>query len=241
MAFVKRLLGRAARKWLENESNFDSAKYWESRYANNGTSGAGSYGHLAKFKADFLNRFVEDHGLTKIIELGCGDGNQLSLAKYPNYFGYDVSETAVSRCHRLFGNDNTKTFSTMLPQNETFDLSLSLDVIFHLIEDDVFDQYMNNLFSLSARFTIIYSSNLSQSAFDARFGDRCKTAPHVKHRCFTDWVSINRKEWHLIETKENPFVFDPLQPENTSFSEFYIFELVKPCTSGRNEGAQNVR
>ena len=35
------------------------------------------------------------------------------------------------------------------------DLSISLDVIYHLIEDDVFDLYMNNLISSFASILLI--------------------------------------------------------------------------------------
>ncbi|MBI9084342.1 MAG: hypothetical protein JEZ11_12140 [Desulfobacterales bacterium] len=73
-------------------------EYWERRYAQGGTSGAGSYGRLAEFKAEVLNTFVEERGVQNIIEFGCGDGNQLSLAKYPSYVGLDASKTAVTQC-----------------------------------------------------------------------------------------------------------------------------------------------
>lgn len=219
MSAITRLLRWAADKQIR-AGQFNSAQYWENRYAKRGTSGAGSYGHLAQFKADFLNSFVKNNSIGSVIELGCGDGNQLRFAEYPSYFGYDVSETAIMKCRKLYANDFTKTFDTHLPQKKQFDLSLSLDVIFHLIEDEIFERYMKNLFSLSTRFAIIYSSNLSQSDFDKKYGD--KTAQHVKHRCFTDWISLNEKNWKIIETKKNPYQFDPLRPNETSFSDFYV-------------------
>ena len=74
-----------------------SAAYWESRYAKGGSSGVGSYGRFAEFKAEVLNRFVATHSVQSVIEFGCGDGNQLALASYPWYLGYDVSATAVAR------------------------------------------------------------------------------------------------------------------------------------------------
>jgi hypothetical protein len=40
-----------------------------------------------------------------------------------------------------------------------FDLELSLDVIYHLVEDEVFDAYMRSLFAHAGRFVVIYSSN----------------------------------------------------------------------------------
>ena len=39
-----------------------------------------TYGELGRAKADFLNNFVRSHAIGSIIEFGCGDGYQLSLA-----------------------------------------------------------------------------------------------------------------------------------------------------------------
>ena len=74
-----------------------SAKYWEDRYARGGTSGAGSYGRAAEWKAQIVNAWVRELGITSVIDWGCGDGNQLSLADYPRYLGLDRSPSAVRR------------------------------------------------------------------------------------------------------------------------------------------------
>ncbi len=87
-----------------------SREYWESRYAGGGTSGAGSYGKLAEFKAQVLNSFVKDNGVSSVVEFGCGDGNQIALADYPAYIGLDVSKTAIEMCKERFGDDKTKSF-----------------------------------------------------------------------------------------------------------------------------------
>jgi hypothetical protein len=55
-----------------------SGSFWENRYRTGGTSGSGSYGRLAEFKAEILNEFVRERGVSSIIEFGCGDGAQLS-------------------------------------------------------------------------------------------------------------------------------------------------------------------
>jgi len=127
----------------------NSATYWEERYHNSGTSGAGSYGILAEYKADFINKFCISHNINKVIELGCGDGNQLSLCSYREYIGLDVSCTAIELCKQKFTGDESKSFFAMngaLSPEEIdamrSDLALSLDVIFHLVEDRVFEDYM---------------------------------------------------------------------------------------------------
>ncbi len=168
-----------------------SEGYWIERYKSGGNSGLGSYGQLAQRKAHVLNGFVEANAIHTIIEYGCGDGNQLALAKYPRYIGFDVSPHAIARCKELFRNDPTKMFKLMSDyQGERADLTLSLDVIYHLVEDDVFENYMALLFSSSEEYVILYSTNVA---------GRSITMPHVKHRPFTSWINTNLPGWHMID------------------------------------------
>jgi cyclopropane fatty-acyl-phospholipid synthase-like methyltransferase len=191
-----------------------SSDYWESRYAAGGNSGDGSYNHLARFKADILNEFVADNQLETVIEFGCGDGNQLTMASYPKYLGVDVSATAVATCKELFRYNRKRSFMTLDKYDgQQADLSMSLDVIFHLVEDDVFDAYMRTLFDASNEFVVIYSSN-----HDNNVG----TADHVRHRKFTDWIEKNRPDWALYKKIDNTFQYDG-DWHNTSFADFYIF------------------
>jgi hypothetical protein len=88
----------------------NSSKYWDRRYKTGGNSGAGSYGRLAKFKANFLNEFVDEHHIQSVIEYGSGDGAQLKLVRYPSYTGVDISPIAVEKCRTLFSNDQSKRF-----------------------------------------------------------------------------------------------------------------------------------
>src|ERR1700689_4886366 len=99
---IKRLPGIGTPyRWLSRTSGplrvrfarFHSPSYWDSRYAGGGNSGDGSYGNLAKFKASVLNQFVAENRIASVVEFGCGDGNQVSLAEYPRYVGIDVSPT----------------------------------------------------------------------------------------------------------------------------------------------------
>src|SRR5689334_12644093 len=100
-----------------------SAEYWENRYSAGGHSGVGSYGSFAQFKADVLNEFVATNHIENVIEFGCGDGNQLSLAKYPKYMGFDVSSTALSKCRQRFESDPSKSFRLVSDYSgETADL-----------------------------------------------------------------------------------------------------------------------
>lgn len=194
-----------------------SSLYWDDRYKVGGNSGAGSYGRLAQFKASVLNDFVIMHGINSVVEYGCGDGAQLELAIYPEYTGFDVSPKAVAICQSKFPDKpNFKFFETktLLDKEGSFDLAVSLDVIYHLVEDDVFDAYMKCLFASSSKFVIIYSNNIDKK-FDV---------PHVRGRKFTLWCDEFAKDWTLYQVIENIYPYEPAAPNDTSHSDFYIFK-----------------
>lgn len=88
----------------------DTISYWEQRYSSGGRSGAGSYGSLAQFKAEFLNNFIMKKNINTVVEFGCGDGNQLSLINCGRYLGLDVSKTAILKCRDIFRYDKNKDF-----------------------------------------------------------------------------------------------------------------------------------
>ena len=194
-----------------------STKYWNDRYSLGGNSGAGSYGRLAHFKADVLNEFVAEHGVRSVIEFGSGDGAQLELARYPQYTGIDVSQSAIDLCTRKFARDRTKRFhhsSYLDSETIVADLGMSLDVIYHLVEDEIFDVYMSRLVTSAERYICIYSSNYYGVAPE----------PHIRHRCFTDWLARRAPQWRLLRKIPNPYPADPARPQDTSWADFYFFE-----------------
>lgn len=197
-----------------------SYEFWANRYREGGNSGPGSYGRLAAFKAEVVNEFIEEHAVTSAIELGCGDGNQLGLIKYPSYIGVDVSPAAISHCQELYGDDRTKRFLVCPPLGEVnlprAQLAVSLDVIFHLIEDAVFDTYMRRLFGVAEAYVIIYSSDASDPS----------PWPSLQNRKFTNWVSSYAGEWTLVKRVPNRYPWDSARPQplETSLSHFVFYE-----------------
>lgn len=213
--FLRNLISKFFPLFHKPVSFSNTFEYWEERYKKGGNSGAGSYNKLAEFKAEVINKFVSKHSIKEVIEFGCGDGNQLQYFQFTTYIGYDVSSTAISICKAKYRNDDTKTFKLTESYNgEIVELALSLDVIFHLIEDKTYSNYMKRLFSASNKYVIIYSSNKN---------DVYKIKSHVKHRKFTDWVDDNRPEYKLIKYIPNKYPFNG-DGETTSFADFYIYE-----------------
>lgn len=166
---LSRMLGR----WLPLVSFRGSQGYWRERYRLGGDSGAGSVGQTALYKAGVLNAFVAEKSITSVIEFGCGDGQQLALAKYPEYLGVDISDEAVRRCNERFAGNTGMRFMLLDEYcGQQAELSMSLDVIFHLVENAVYDEYLQRLFAAGRRYVVIYSTD--------EVGDR--TLRHVRHR-----------------------------------------------------------
>lgn len=201
------------------DESFNSSKYWENRYKNGGNSGAGSYNHLAQFKAEVINDFIKENMINNILELGCGDGNNLSLYNIKTYYGVDVSQKAIDICKKRFKDDSSKKFFTLIEFKKIYkdiiraEVTISLDVIYHLIEDSIFSEYMSNLFKYTNKFVIIYASNKNEG--------HCL---HVQHRKFTDWINDNEKDWKLKKYIPNKYPYNEKKPQDTSFADFYIYE-----------------
>jgi glycosyltransferase involved in cell wall biosynthesis len=204
-------LVHAVKRWRFRSSSH----YWERRYQRGETSGAGSYGRYAEFKAEVLNRFVAANGILTVAEFGCGDGNQLKKCTFAQYLGIDISPAAVEMCRRMYHHDQTKTFlaytgaeAVALIRQFGAALTISLDVIYHLVEDAVFEEHITNLFELSLRYVIIYSTN-----FDRRYD-----CLHQVDRKFTEYIEKNIGGWRLVEVLTNPHKGADTQ------SDFYIYE-----------------
>lgn len=194
----------------------DSESYWIERYNKGGNSGAGSYDNYAEFKADVINNFVKKNEVKKILEFGCGDGNQLIYYKFNEYIGYDISLNVIKLCRETFKKDKSKTFDIIKNyKDESADLTISIDVIYHLIEDSVFNDYMELLFNSSTRFVIIYSSNSNNL-------NSC-SEPHVKHRNFSSWIDKNHPEFKLLKTTKNKYPFNK-DSKKGSHADFYIYQ-----------------
>lgn len=181
--------------------SFDSTGYWEQRYRTGGNSGRGSYNHLAQFKAEVINEFLKEHSqdIQHIVDVGVGDGNQLELLDVSAnvlYTGLDVSSTAVQKCRQRFTNRSNFTFDTLdNTNNNTFDLVISCDVLYHLIDEDLFHRHLDMLFGLSKHYVIIY----------AKDEDASDPAPHVLFRKFSHIIQERHPQFQLIQTISNRY------------------------------------
>jgi hypothetical protein len=130
------------------------------------------------------------------------------------YLGFDPSAKTINSLNEKYILDSTKKFENNFRDLETKELTISFDVIYHLIEDEVYEDYMEQLFELSAKYVLIYSSNSDRT--DSEYA----TAPHVRHRIFEELVPI---EFKLCEYHKNQYPYQPTNPNETSWSDFFLY------------------
>ena len=143
---------------------FDYKAYWQVRYERGETSGVGSHGDLANYKADTINQFMSNNHVESVIEFGCGDGNQISLTDYRRYTGLDVATSAVELCRRRFADDTSKTFLpyepgvTLRDNPLTADLVICLDVLYHITDEDDFRATLTDILTSASKYVILYTN-----------------------------------------------------------------------------------
>lgn len=201
-----------------NRSGFSSGDYWEQRYQHGGNSGVGSYNELAEYKAEIINGFVKEKNIVSVAELGSGDGNQLKYYEFSEYDGFDVAETVVKRCRTLFKDMPHYHFHWLFDpelsienHSNKYDLTMSIDVIYHLVEDEIYHAHLDTLFNMSKSYVIVYASDEDR--------ENHNNAVHVRHRNFTKYIAQNMPEWRLLKKVDNP-----LKSVEKSPSDFFIFE-----------------
>jgi SAM-dependent methyltransferase len=210
-----------------------TAGYWERRYLHGGFSGAGSRGESLSQKIGFAHTVygdVQKEGGCGVLDLGCGDGRfaagfvKFGLEEQVNFTAYravDISpkalEIAEEFCRHNVPPEEVNrhmSFELFRPDRPeqpitpgVFGLGLSLEVIFHILEDDIYDLYMRTLFDRCRTVFI-------QTAADP---EPVRTAgDHIVWRDTQEWVWTHRPEAVCIHHIPRPF-------GDRSFSDFFVY------------------
>lgn len=171
--------------------------YWNNRYASGGNSGYGSYNEQLTKKLEWLKGL----DIQSITELGCGDFNFGSnlLKQYPNasYAGYDISNVIIEKNKEKYPQYN---FTNELPPLGA-DLTLCVDVLFHVLDDNDYDVLLLNL-----KQALRFGKYLAITAYE----NEQETAPHLKIRKF-DYKSFGE-----------PLIREVVEEDGQMY--FYLFE-----------------
>lgn len=182
--------------------------FWNNRYKNGGNSGSGSYGELYTFKTTIINDIIKKYNINNIIDFGSGDGNQIKELNINSYIGLDISEEAINICKQKYKDDKSKSFfvNNDFNYSSKADMCISLDVLYHILEEDSFMDYLKKLFNSSKKIVLIYSNNYEGHIHY-----------HIHTRKFTDYIDKYINNWKLLNIIKQQF------PDKSS-ADFYIFE-----------------
>lgn len=122
-------------------------------------SGPGSVGSAASVYAETIRNFIQKNGITRVLDLGCGDffiGRLLQIDGV-HYTGVDIAKSVIERNQRAFSTSNTTFLARDILTDDLPDADLCLvrQVIQHLSNDQIMTVLQNIVFSKKYRFVII--------------------------------------------------------------------------------------
>lgn len=201
-------------------SEFIPGDFWEKRLnQHSGLEGVG-YEKLGRpfniwayriRKAAFLNlletQSVDPRG-KRVLDIGSGTGFYLDIWKQLGaspVFGADITEVAVQNLQKRFPDCTVVRLDIgePLPDNHpwlgTFDMISCMDVLFHIVDDNRFQQAHKNIFKLlkpGGKF--IYSDNFLK-------GETVRTRHQVCHT--NAFLSNLFREVGFVEKARKPFMY----------------------------------
>jgi SAM-dependent methyltransferase len=188
-------------------------EYWDGRYQQ-GWTPVPEKVPLQEYKATYINNFIAFRRLKSVLDLGCGEGTQSHLMVCDRYIGADVSPTAIKKARKANLDKEFLVLPTDLP---SVDITISLDVIYHLVYNDDYQEYMNTLFDRAEQYVIMYTSDPNKGW--------PQPPTHIRHRNVVQWALDNTTGFELYAYEKNPFPYFVGANENTtSWSDFYVYK-----------------
>jgi hypothetical protein len=177
-------------------------------------SGTGSRGSLAEFKANYVNTFIKRYQIQSVLDFGCGDLYNSCMIEVEDYLGIDI----VDHKHpKKIMSKNFKTIVSKFDEFESehsFDLCLCMDVLYHLLEDEIIylEKTISNIIKYSKKYIIIYA----QDSYDL-------TLDYRGHLFNSPWRQILEKEDVMLIEEQSEcqagssarfFIYEKTQGEN---------------------------
>jgi SAM-dependent methyltransferase len=114
---------------------------WGRNAAGEGFSGAGSSEKATALYREFLTQFMKEHGVTSVVDAGCGDWTFSQLVDWTgiDYKGYDIVGSVIEQDKQKFAKPNIQFFQADIIEADLppADLLISKHVLQHLPNADV--------------------------------------------------------------------------------------------------------
>ena len=175
--------------------------YWDKRYESGGTSGCGSVGQLRDIKWCWIQMFVDP--VTDVIDVGCGDlsfwdGKQLPAG----YIGIDGSEVIIKKNKIQHPENIFYHAQSSEPLGLVAPVVFCFDMLFHIMDDDIYWKTVQNLCTMSSEYIFIYTWMINPLR---KFGVLTKTKG--EYECYRDPTkmcsTIQSNGFYLVEVARN--------------------------------------
>lgn len=197
---------------------FNTRRYWNRRYQRGSGSSFEPHEGVINFETGLINEFIKKHEIKSVLDMGCGDGSVFQrLRNLPIYHGMDISSIIIARMQQKYEKDDSRMFfepHTM--PDYYYDLVISIDTIYHLVNDHEYIDYLEKLEKKCKNYLIISSTN-----YNAYYG-----GGYIRHRAFLK--DIKDLGFKLLKKVDSPF--------DTDQCGYFVFEkLKKPIISDEQD------
>lgn len=188
--------------------------YWEQRYKNGGNSGEGSRGKHREWKWSILNKYI--NGIDNIVDVGCGDLAFMEGIDAINYTGIDISQTMVARNTKIKPEWNFILSSADIKiDGVKGDVVFCHDMLFHIMDDDIYEKILENLIAYSNEYISIFTWNKNPLR---------KWFRSVEHDSYQFYRDFN-KYIPMFENAGFELIAN-CKSETSTFGSMYIFKKV---------------
>lgn len=151
------------------------SNYWEEHYRRGGDSGEGSSGAVRDYKWQVISKFSK---LQDVIDIGCGDLQLWEGRGCVNYLGLDISPTVIKKNQEKRPDWKFIVFDSSASLPLKADTVLCLEMLFHVLDEQVFIKTIKNLCEYSSNWIFIYT---------------------WKENPFADWHIRKQAVWNLCK------------------------------------------
>ena len=179
-------------------------EYWEERYKNDGNSGEGSRGLHKEWKWQILESTISH--IDNIVDVGCGDLAFMERKHIKKYTGLDISETIIERNRVAYPWWKfICTGADVYVPDLHGEVVFCHDILFHILDDDVYYRILNNLTRYSNKYISIYTWYNNPIPWYNIKSRIYGSSKYQKYRLLDNDMSIfNKNGFELINMSKSP-------------------------------------
>jgi hypothetical protein len=132
-----------------------SFNFWDDHYARGGTSGDGSVGEHREWKWSVVKQYTVQ--VDDVVDVACGDLSFWAGRDCMRYTGIDISSTIIERNRKIHPRWQFILANAADPQQAKGRIVFCFDLLFHIMDDNIYTGILQNLTQYSAEWIFIFT------------------------------------------------------------------------------------